>query len=154
MNILYALLMAGETPTSDYAWYDKHHGTYIITERMQEIRDLIVQDSGDKLPLLVCQICAMVLYTQFGQQIKELDSNNTYQDVTRPVDAAHNDDKYCLYTVTGSTTTPVIPLIKPAAAYQKLRNYLEDDIAAVVDTSSWLDLIAAACLQLLREVSV
>ena len=151
MNILYALLMAGETPTSDYTWYDKHHDNYLLTARMREIRDLIVQDAGDKLPMLVCQICAMVLYTQFGQQIKELDSNNTYQDVTRPPQSDHNDDRYCFFTV---IENKAIPLIKPASAYQKLRNYLEDDIASVVDNSSWLDLIAAACLQLLREVAV
>jgi hypothetical protein len=143
MNKLYAILMAGASATGDYAWYAKHHDDYILTERMQQIRDLIVQGADEKLPLLVSQICAMILYTQFGQRIKELDSNNTYVDVTRPATADNNDSKYCLYDV-----------IKPVNAYQKIRLYLNDDIASVVDNESWLDLIAAGCLQLLREVVV
>lgn len=143
MNILYAILMNGAHATGNYVWYDKHHNGYIPTARMQAIRDIITQGVDEKLPLLACQICSMVLYTQFGQQIKELDPNNSYVDTTRPVDADHNDSKYCLYDV-----------IKSVSAYQNIRNYLDDDIAAVLDKESWLDIVAAGCLQMLREATL
>lgn len=143
MNKLYGALMQDATITSDYSWYEKHWDGYLSTERIRAIRDIIVQDAGDKLPLLASVICNMVLYTQFGRQIKELDSNNTYSDVTRPKDSDNNDSKYCIWDV-----------IKPVAAYQQIRMYLEDDIASTVDTASWLDLIAAGCLQILREAVI
>lgn len=142
MNLLYAILMAGSQASGDYAWYSKRITGYIPTTRLQDIRDILVQDTGAALPMYVCMVCYMVLYTQFGKEIKELDSNNTYTDITRPADSDHDDEKYCVYK-----------LIKPAESYQQLLHYLDDDISSRLDRSSWLDLMAAGCLQLLREAT-
>ena len=142
MNLLYAILMRGTQASGDYVWYHKESIGYIPTERMQAIRDILMQGVGDALPMVACQVCAMVLYTQFGTEIKALDSNNTYTDVTRPPDKTHDDPAYCMYN-----------LIKPADAYKQLRRYLDEDIVSRADLTSWLDIMAAGCLQMLREAT-
>lgn len=142
MNILYSFLMNGETPDTAYEWYKKANSTVMHTTRSNKIRDILTQGVAKELPMFAAQICYMVLYTQFGEQIKQLDSNNTYFDPGRPAEADHNDTRYCMYK-----------LIKPASEYRQLRNYLDDDIANETDFSSWLSIMAAGCLQILREVA-
>lgn len=142
MNLLYAILMGGSQASGDYTWYHKHTTGYIPTTRMQDIRTILIQGTDVALPMFVCKVCYMVLYTQFGNEIKELDYNNTYTDVARPPDAVHDDMKYCMHQ-----------LIRPADAYKQIRRYLDDDIASRVDLSSWLDIMAAGCLQMLREAT-
>ena len=143
MNILYSFLMNGATPDPDYAWYAKQTDSVLHTTRSNKILEILTQDIAKELPMFAAQVCYMVLYTQFGDQIRKLDSNNTYFDPGRPSDKAHNDTRYCIYR-----------LIKPAEAYRQLRNYLDEDIADETDFSSWLSLMAAGCLQILREVAV
>ena len=142
MNILYNFLMNGATQDSDYAWYKKESSAVLHTTRSNKIRDILVQGVSKELPMFAAQVCYMVLYTQFGKQIRQLDSNNTYFDSGRPANSDHNDPRYCLYS-----------LIKPANEYRQIRSYLDDDIANETDFSSWLSIMAAGCLQILREVA-
>lgn len=142
MNILYSFIMNGTTPDTAYAWYAKQTSTVMHTTRSNKILEIITHGITKELPMFAAQVCYMVLYTQFGEQIKQLDSNNTYFDPGRPSDAAHDDTHYCIYN-----------LIKPANEYRQIRNYLDDDIANETDFSSWLSIMAAGCLQILREVA-
>ncbi len=139
MNKLYSILI-GMTPVS--GWYFKRSSQYMITDRINAIRSILLQDvPEDRLPMFVCTLCDLVRMSTFGNEILELDPNNTYQDITRPIDAEHNDDTYCIHD-----------LIKPATAFSTLRRYLADDINNRVNHESWIELMGAGCLQLLREV--
>lgn len=142
MNILYSFLMNGATPDADYVWYTKQTSDVLHTTRSNHIRDIMLQGIAKELPMFASQVCYMVLYTQFSDQIRKLDSNNTYFDPGRPSDKPHNDPKYCMHQ-----------LILPAAAYRQIRNYLDDDIADETDFSSWLSIMAAGSLQILRGVA-
>ena len=139
MNKLYSILI-GTTPVS--GWYFKRSSLYMITDRINEIRAILLQDvPEEKLPMFVCALCALVRLSTFGNEILALDANNTYQDITRPADAEHNDAAYCIHD-----------LIKPASAFSTLRRYLADDISTRLNYESWIELMGAGCLQLLREV--
>lgn len=138
MNKLYSILV-GNMEVS--GWYFKRQTPLLITDRMQEIRSVLLQDvPSEKLPMFICVLCDLVRMSAFGTEILALDNNNTYQETVRPVDVDHSDTSYCVYDV-----------IKPATVYSKLRRYLDEDITSRLNAESWIELMGAGCLQLLRE---
>jgi hypothetical protein len=44
-------------------------------------------------------------------------------------------------------------LIQPIKSYKPILGRIDDDIRNTLDEESWLDMMGAACLQMLREVS-
>lgn len=143
MNKLYSLLLQDNTVPAEYSWYAKRTEAVDTNERAEQLIAFITQDIPvARLALYASILCNLVLFTQYGAEIKALDPNNTYFSVTRDPDAGHSDTDYGMQD-----------LIKPASAYKGLVQYLEDDISERLDTNSWFDLMGAACLQLLREVS-
>ena len=143
MNTLYGILTWGTSGSSDYAFYDKRHDMIVPTNKMLAIRDVVMAGiPDDKKRMFAAFLCDIVRYTNFGSEIHQLDSNNTYVPISRPHDADHSDDKYCLHG-----------LIKPVTAYRPLVRYLDDDIAGRMIKAQFTDWMGAACLQLLREAS-
>jgi len=143
MNTLYGILVQTVPSSPDYAWYDKQYDLTVPTTKMQNIRDILLTGVPiEKIRMFASVVCNLVLYTRFGADIQNLDPNNSYVDVTRPDDSDHSDQSYCCYG-----------LIQPVTAYKKLRMFLDDDISGLLNKDSWVDWMAAGCLQLLRETT-
>ena len=143
MNTLYGILVMNVPSTADYAWYDKQYDVTVPTTKMQNIREILLTGiPAEKVRMFASVVCNFVLYTSFGAEIQKLDPNNSYVEVTRPSDSEHSDQAYCCFG-----------LIQPVSAYRKLRTFLDEDIAARMNKSSWIDYLAAGCLQLLREAA-
>ena len=132
-NILYGAL-AGDAGAGRYG---KHFTRATLTSRGAELAALLRCDASmppDKRRLYASAVCACVLDTQFGNEIAALDINNTYVHPVR-------EDNTCLYdTTTGPDTMGDIV------------SMLDDDIRERLAAPQWIDIMAAGCLQLLREV--
>ena len=143
MNKLYSLLLQNKTIPSEYSWYAKRTENITTNERARQLISLITSGVPvARLALYVSVLCNAVLLTQYGAEIKKLDPNNTYFPVERDPDAVHSNTDYGMQD-----------LIKPASEYKSLLMYLATDISDRLDSNSWFDIMGAACLQLLREVS-
>ena len=140
MNKLYSILVS---PLKVSGWYKKQteETRPLITKNSQEIKYILLTGvPATSLAMFACVVCDMVLYSTFGTEIQQLDNNNTYFDPGRPDDAAHNDPTYCFHQ-----------LIQPASALSAIRYHLDQDILDRLNLESWLDIMAAGCLQMLRE---
>ena len=143
MNILYSILTWNTVPNAAYADYNKKTEVVFLTSKMVAIRNILMTGvPDDKKGFFAAVLCDLVQWTNFGTEIKQLDSNNTYVTAARPVDSEHSNQNYCFHT-----------LIQPASVYKALRRYLDDDIAGIMNKYSFLDYMAAGCLQLLREIN-
>ena len=143
MNKLFRLLMKGVEIPDSFSWYAKNIDSepLVLTDRMTNIINILTTGVPDnRLAMYAAVVCNLAMRTQYGEEIKALDPNNTYVPVTRYPDATHSDADYCMND-----------LIQPMAAYKKLSQYLSDDIIERLDTYSWFDMMGAGCLQLLRE---
>ena len=141
INKLYSLLVADRLDTSGMSTYAKRTSTVWHTERSSWIHDILLPDTSEyraKLPLFASVICYEVLATQYGDEIRSLDPNNTYAAVLRP-DADISAD-YC-----------IAPLTHGADYFNQLLPYLDEDIATRLVTPAWIEFMAAGCLQMLRE---
>lgn len=140
MNTLYSILVSPSKPSG---WYAKQieDVTPLVSKRSQAIKDILLTGvPGNSLSMFVCVVCYMVLASTFGEEIKKLDSNNTYFNPARPKDAAHNDPLFCFHQI-----------VQPASVLQAIKYHLDTDIQERMNPESWVDLMAAGCLQLLRE---
>lgn len=143
MNTLYGLLMQGKDVPESFSWFGKTAAAPLSTERCSALIAIVLKGVPDtRRVMYVAMLCNLVLNTQYGAEIQKLDPNNTYVKVTRPKTATHSDPVYCVHD-----------LIQPIHAYKDIRLYLQDDITERLDTNSWFDMMGAACLQILREVS-
>lgn len=143
MNKLFSILMQYKAVPAAFAWYAKRTSPVMITSKMKKLVDIVTLDVPDtRLALYVSNICYLVLQTQYGPEILQLDPDNTYVPVKRDPNVAHSNQDYCMHN-----------LIQPAGKYKMVKAFLDNDILDLVDTNSWLDCIGAACLQLLREAS-
>ena len=143
MNKLYGLLLSKypNAVVTNPAWYIKRTTAGRTTTKIQAITDILLSDvPEERSAMFVSVVCYMVLMTQFGKEIQQLDPNNSYVPVVRKSDADNSDQAYCMHD-----------LIKPASSYSGVRSYLDTDITDRLDSNSWLDLMGAACLQILRE---
>jgi hypothetical protein len=94
----------------------------------------------DRLLMFACFLCNEVMGTIFGDEIKTLDPENTYTSFTRDPDAAASE--ILLYDLTRS-----------AKELRYLYTYLDKDIVDRLVVPEWLDIMAAVCLQILREAA-
>ena len=140
MNKLFSMLMQGYVIPAD-SWYYKKTSFVPASSRSAEIVAILMTGVPEaRKAMYAAVLCNLALLTQYGEEIKKLDPNNTYVEVTRPTSASHSMSAYCMHD-----------LIQPARVYKALVKYLGDDIMETLDTNSWIDLMGAGCLQLLRE---
>ena len=59
----------------------------------------------------------------------------------RPPNSANDSSDFCLSNMVGSVEN-----------YKQLKRYLDEDIMEKLIAPSWVDYIAAGCLQILREI--
>ena len=141
INILYSLLVA-DAPSADTAAYSKRRTPIWHTDKSNRIREVLVstisEDDTENLCLFASMVCYEVLFTQYGEEIKRLDPNNTYDKVVRLPDV---------------TNPTVFQFTAPPSAYAKIKIDLDSDILERLVTPTWIETIAAGCLQMLREVS-
>lgn len=143
MNKLFSILMFNYEIPASFSWFNKTTSAISLSNRSKTLVGIITKGVPDSRRVLyVAVLCNLVLNTQYGAEIKQLDPNNTYVRVSRPSESEHSDPKYCMHD-----------LIQPIQAYKDVRLYLQEDIVSRLDQSSWFDLMGAACLQLLREAS-
>ena len=148
MNRLYALLTYS---VDTEALHEGDPGYYYVkkcfpprhTPRSREICDALLRKiPADRLLMFVCFICTEVLDTEFGEEIRALDPENTYAPFTRDPTSANptEDSNLLLYDLTSSLQD-----------LRYLYTYLDNDIQQRLVMPEWLDVMAAACLQMLRE---
>ena len=145
INKLYGVLLGeiGAIAISGaYEWYRKKYTTCKTSTKIENIVSILCKNvEPEKRALFACLLCAAVVKTVFGKEITELDPVNTYVPVTRPPDSANSSPDFCLFT-----------LASPADAYNPLKQYLDADILSRLTAPTWVELIAAGCLQILREL--
>lgn len=145
LNILYGVLMGDvvDSGSAIFNWFKKRFSILFPNDKATAIRRLIMLSAftPDQKVVLAAALCYWVMQTMFGNEIHELDSNNTYNIVTRPPSVAPSDQSCCLYNLLNQIDT------------QALLRYLDKDIRDRIPVgSNTLSIVAAGCLQLLREV--
>jgi hypothetical protein len=138
-NRLYGLLTYGHNLEGSY--YKKLHTPVFPTNNGIEIQKIILSGvPEERIPMLACFLCYEVMFTEFGAEIRELDGNNTYNPVSKNPSLGVLDQNNLLHDLTG-----------PVSDYKFMYRYLADDIVSRLSVPTWLDLMAAGCLQMLRE---
>ena len=79
------------------------------------------------------------MFTEFGSEIRELDGNNTYVPVSKAPGVEVLSPESLLYDLTG-----------PVYRYKVMYRYLDEDIVDRLSVPTWLDVMSAGCLQMLR----
>lgn len=142
INKLYGILLGAATIADTYQWYVKKYTTCKTSDKIDAILAVILKTvSEEKRAMFACLVCAAVVKTIFGKEITELDPVNTYMPVTRPPSSNNADESFCLWQLTG-----------PVDTYKPLRQYLDEDILKRMTTPTWMEYVAAGCLQILREL--
>lgn len=142
INKLYGILLGATNVPETYQWYLKKFTPYATNDKIQNIlKILLVAVSVDKRALFACLICNAILKTVFGKEIEERDPVNTYLPVSRPPNSANDSSSFCLFDMAG-----------PVESYRPLKQYLDEDITEKLTSATWIDYIAAGCLQILREL--
>ena len=142
INKLYGILRGAADITGTYQWYSKNYTTCKTSDKIDAILAVILKTVPlERRAMFACLVCAAVVKTIFGKEITELDPVNTYMPVTRPPSSNNADENFCLWQLAG-----------PADAYKSLRQYLDEDIIKRMTTPTWMEYIAAGCLQILREL--
>lgn len=143
MNKLYGLLMAGVSMDAQPAYYVKRFYPVAHTPKSRAMRDALMTDvPEDRVALLASFLCSEVKNTRFGEEILLLDSENTYAPFTRDPSRPADDPKLLIYD-----------LVKPLPMLQELCKWLDDDLEERLELAGWLDVMAAVCLQILRETA-
>ena len=142
INKLYGILLGSASVPEAYQWYVKKFTPYATNDKIQGIlKILLVAVSVDKRVMFACLACNATLHTVFGKEIEERDPVNTYLPVSRPPDSANDSSDFCLSNMVGASEN-----------YKQLKRYLDEDIMEKLTAPSWVDYIAAGCLQILREI--
>ena len=143
INKLYSILMNGESIDADFVFYAKKQSLQGMTDKMRSIRAVLLDHvPAERRPMFISALCWLVRHSMFCNDIAELDPENTYTHPERPEEADHDDVTYCMYDC-----------IKPVEYYRQLKRWLDTDITDRLAAPTWLDWVAAGCLQMLREVS-
>lgn len=143
MNKLYSLLTQNISVPDEYSWYAKRTSIIAPTSKALKLIRIVVNNVPvARLALYVSVLCNLVLCTQYAKEISKLDPANTYFPVTRDPNQAHSDTEY-----------GITDLIQPIDTYKNIIPLLDPDIRDTLDTDSWFDMMGAACLQILREMS-
>ena len=142
INKLYGVLLGAAVISDAYQWYSKKYTTCATTDKINQILEVLCKNvPTDKRAMFACLICAAVVKTIFGKEISELDPVTTYVPVTRPPDSTNDDSRFCLFKLIGTPED-----------YKPLKQFLDADILSRLDTPSWVEYVAAGCLQILREL--
>lgn len=142
MNKLYAILISGHESTIAGSYYAKKYFPAVHTDRTRKIcEDMLHGIPESKLPMFVCYLCTAVGDTIFGQDIIRLDPENTYVEFTRDPAASGDDARETLWSIT-----------KSEKDMRWLYKWLDQDIKDRLMLPGWLDIMAALCLQMLREL--
>ena len=141
MNTLYGLLTYGisqEDMSGNY--YAKKHLPVKMTELGKKILgQLLLPVDSQARPMMACALCRIAVTSKFRHEVLELDPENTYNEVGRPATAAGDDPSCCLHGMTN-----------PRSTLNPLLSLLDQDIRERLVASPWPDIMAGACLQLLR----
>lgn len=143
INKLYSLMV--ETPQYDTTdRFSKVTSPVFHTKKSKQIQTILLSGltdtKMDRLPLFASVICYMVRFSIFGDEISELDKVNTYVPIERTdTDITSN---MCMYDLTDST-----------AVFTDLLRFIDIDIKDRLVAATFIDYMAAGCLQMLREVS-
>lgn len=141
MNKLYGILTYGMTQadmTGNY--YAKKHYPVMMTDKGRKLLDILLATLNTaNRPMLACALCRISVTSIFKHDVLELDPENTYNEVGRPPAATADDSAYCLYNATA-----------PRDMLNQLLAQLDADIRERLIASPWFDIMAGACLQLLR----
>lgn len=142
INKLYGILHGAVSAAGAYQWYEKKFTVCKSNDKINNILAVICLTVPEaRRAMFACLICHAVLSTIFGKEIQELDPVNTYVPVGRPPESGNDDQRFCLFDLIGSTQS-----------YQALKEYLDDDIKVKLQAPTFIDYIAAGCLQILREL--
>ena len=141
MNKLYSLLTYSVDLSSSTSYYVKQCYPPRHTPRSREICDAIMKGiPQDRFLLFACLLCTESLSTEFGEEIRSRDPENTYTALSRDPSASLE-----------AADSVVWDLTKPVVELKYLYQYLDDDIKDKLVVPCWMDIMAAACLQMLRE---
>jgi hypothetical protein len=142
INKLYGVLLGTSVVPAVYEWYKKKFTVCKTNDKINNILAILCLTVPEtRRAVFACLICNAVLHTIFGKEIENLDPVNTYVPVKRPTD--DNDDQdFCLFQMIGNSQS-----------YQALKQYLDDDIKEKLVAPTFVDYIAAGCLQILRELA-
>ena len=141
MNRLYSLLTYRTDLSASTSYYVKKCYPPRHTPHSQEICDALLQSvPQDKVLLFACLVCTESLSTEFGEEIRMRDPDNTYGHLSRDPAASAE-----------ATSSSAWDLTRPAAELKYLYKYLDDDIKERLVLPEWMDVMAAVCLQILRE---
>lgn len=146
INKLYGVLL-GELGAAAiagaYEWYRKKYTTCPTSDKIEKIVEILCKNVEPRQrALFACLMCAAVVKTIFGKEIEALDPVNTYVPVDRPPESSNSSPDFCLFM-----------LASPAEAYKPLKQYLDQDILSRLTAPTWVEYIAAGCLQILRELA-
>ena len=140
INCLYGLLIDDQAVSG---WFAKQCTSTYPTEVTKAVRDILVKNvPEDRIAMFACLVCYSVMSTRFGDDIRALDPENTYNKPTRPPGASASD-----------LSLLAAGLIGTAKEYKLLYRYLDYDIKEQLVIPTWDETIGAACLQMLREVN-
>lgn len=142
INKLYGVLLGTSAVPASYEWYKKKFTVCTTNDKINNILAILCLTVPEaRRAVFACLICNAVLHTIFGKEIEALDPVNTYVPVKRPTE--DNDDQdFCLFQMIGNSQS-----------YQALKQYLDDDIKEKLVAPTFVDYIAAGCLQILRELA-
>ena len=142
LNVLYGLITNGAVAEGIYSWYGKTCDNPLHTERIDNIRNVLVADiPEEKLNFFACVVCSMVMETAFEPEILKYDANNTYSKPSRPPGKPHSDPNYSFQQFSPKVSV-----------YKRVKGLLDKDLADKAAGGNWLDWFAAGCVQMLREV--
>ena len=141
INILYSLLTCRVSEVQLVGYYAKHREFILVNSKQKDLLEKLLPSDVSLHPRFACFICSEAPRTIFGAEIKALDCNNTYFPAGRDPEQALN-----------SLDAGITHLLPSAAAANGLRYLLDSDITERLLVPSSIEIAAAACLQLLREV--
>lgn len=142
INKLYGVLLDNASISDTYSWYKKKFTVCMTNDKVKKILGVLCMSVPEaRRVVFACLICNAVLPTIFGKEIEKLDPVNTYVPVGRPNTDNDNPD-FCLYDMIGN-----------AQSYQAVKQYLDADIKERLVAPTFIDYIAAGCLQILRELA-
>jgi len=143
-NVLYGILTAGLRVPSTDKFYKKCTCPS-LTDKGRRLLALMLPADVSRRPLFASVVCAYALDTEFGAQIRSMDHENTYYKPTRHDGERSGvggelSDSLLAYDLTGNTEK-----------WQAIISMLDSDLVDRLNAPRWIDVMAAACLQLLRE---
>lgn len=141
INILYSLLTCKVQDADLSGYYAKRRDFVLMNSRQKELVDKFMPADVSAHPRFACFICGKVPHTVYGGEILRLDPNNTYFQAPRDPGQCLNSQDACVFDC--------MPKASAAGAFRYL---MDSDIAERLVVPTSVEIAAAVCLQLLREM--